>query len=139
MAARATEPVVQIKVAEGGVEVIAPHQADHATAKPDAFRIAGGTIDCLRGFDEFVGLALAVLGGIARRARRRSGGIGRRGFRGLILGAQVAALGDRASDPDQQGHSSRDNVTRYDIPAFDQQSTHEVPDFFWPDRSDFAV
>jgi hypothetical protein len=47
----------------------------------------------------------------------------------LILGAQVAALGDSPSDPDQQGQSRRDNATHYGIPAFDQQSTHEVPDF----------
>ena len=39
--ARAAETVVEIKVAESGIEVVAPQQADHPPAKPNAFRIAG--------------------------------------------------------------------------------------------------
>ena len=60
VAAGAAETIVKIEVAEGGVEVVAPHQADHAAAKPDAFRIAGGAVDRLGRFDEFVRLALAL-------------------------------------------------------------------------------
>ena len=41
MGARAAEAVVKIEMAECGVEVVAPKQADDAAAKPDAFRIAG--------------------------------------------------------------------------------------------------
>src|SRR5262245_37309140 len=64
MAARAAEAVVKVEVAEGGIEVIEPHQADHATAEPDAFGVAGGAIDGLLGLDEFGGLALIVLDGL---------------------------------------------------------------------------
>ena len=35
--ARAAEPVIEIEVAERGVEVVAPHQADRPLAEPDAF------------------------------------------------------------------------------------------------------
>ena len=66
VAAGAAEAVVEIEMAEGGVEIVAPHQAHHAAAEPDAFRVAGRAVDGLRGLDEFVGLALAVLGRIGR-------------------------------------------------------------------------
>ena len=84
MAAGAAEAVVEIEVAEGGVEVVPPHQADHAPAEPDAFRIAGRAVDRLRGLDEFVGLALVVLGGVGRRAGRLR----------LFLRGRGAALGE---------------------------------------------
>ena len=60
------EPVVKIEMPKSGVEIVEPHQADHAAAEPDAFRVSGRAIDGLRGLDEFVGLALIVLGGIGR-------------------------------------------------------------------------
>ena len=41
MAARAAEAVVEVEMAEGGIEIVAPEQVDHAPAQPDAFRIAG--------------------------------------------------------------------------------------------------
>src|SRR5215470_16544958 len=37
--AGAAEAVVKLELAQGGVEVVAPQQADHATAGPDAFRM----------------------------------------------------------------------------------------------------
>src|SRR2546425_3709860 len=39
--AGAAETVVEIEVAEGGVEIIAPHEVHHAATEPDAFRIRG--------------------------------------------------------------------------------------------------
>ena len=93
MAAGAAEPVVEIEMAKGGVEVVAPHQADHAAAEPDAFRVAGRAVDGLRGLDEFVGLALIVLGGI--------GGIGGGG-----LPAWSWALGSRRFGRRRRRHRS---------------------------------
>ena len=79
MAAGAAEPVVEIEVPERGVEVVAPHQANHAAAEPDAFRVSTRAVDGLGRLDEFVGLALVVLGGV--------GGIGGRRLAGLIPGS----------------------------------------------------
>ena len=79
---RATEPVVEIEMAEGGVHVIAPEQPDHAPAEPDALRIAAGAADRATGFREFVDLPLGVLGGISSFV----GG-------GLVATLLVAALG----------------------------------------------
>ena len=64
MAAGAAEPVVEVEVAEGGIEVVPPHQADHAAAEPDAFGVAGRAVDGLLGLGEFVGFALVVLGAV---------------------------------------------------------------------------
>jgi hypothetical protein len=64
VAAGAAESVIEIEMPESGVEVVKPHQAYDTAAKPNAFRVTGGTIDGLRGFGEFIGFALAVLGGI---------------------------------------------------------------------------
>src|SRR5947209_13666043 len=89
--------VVQIEMAEGGVEIVAPHQDHHAAAEPDAFRVSGRAIDGLRRLDEFIGLALIVFGRISRSSR-----VGGSRLAGLILGAKVAALGERASETDQQ-------------------------------------
>ena len=57
-------------MAEGGVEVVAPEQADHATAQPDAFRIAGRTGQQPRRLGNFVDLFLAFLGGVSGRLLR---------------------------------------------------------------------
>ncbi len=134
VAARAAEAVIKVEVTEGGVEIVTPHQPDHAPAKPDAFRVAGRTVDRLRRFDEFVGLALVVLGGIARRGGGRGARIG--GWRfALILGAQITALGESASDSKGQQQASCSYATHDGSFALDQQSTHEVPDYLWPSRS----
>ena len=73
MAARAAKPVVKVEVAESGIEIVAPHQADHPAAEPDAFGVAGRAIDGLGGLGKFVGLALVVLGGSAALAARLAG------------------------------------------------------------------
>ena len=41
MAAGAAEAIIEIEMAEGGVEIVAPHQHDDAPTEPDAFRISG--------------------------------------------------------------------------------------------------
>ncbi len=67
MTARTTEPVIEIQMSEGGVEIVPPHQHHDAAAEPNAFWIAGRTVDGLRGFRELIGLALVVLlGGVGR-------------------------------------------------------------------------
>jgi hypothetical protein len=103
MSAGAAEPVVKIEMAKGGVQVVAPHQANDAPAKPNTFRVSGGTVDRLRRFDEFIGPALAVLGGIGR-----TGG----SLAGLIRGGGGAALGDRASDTDDECKPGGGKVTQ---------------------------
>ncbi len=54
MRARAAETVVEVEVAEGGVEVVAPQQADHAAAEPDAFRVAGRPVEQARRLGDLV-------------------------------------------------------------------------------------
>jgi hypothetical protein len=126
VAAGAAETVVQIEMPERGVEIVEPHQADHAAAEPDAFRIAGGAVDDLRGLDEFIGLALVVLGGI--------GGCGRRRFAGLVLGVNVAALGERATDTEQKGKPGSGEMGQNRILKLNHPSTHRFPDLL-PARS----
>lgn len=92
MAARAAETVIEIEMAESGVEVVHPHQADHAAAEPDAFRIAGRAVDGLGCFRKFVGLALVFLGGIG------VGGV----VLALILRVGIAALGEGAAGREHQ-------------------------------------
>lgn len=109
VAAGAAETIVKIEVAEGGVEVVAPHQADHAAAKPDAFRIAGGAVDRLGRFDEFVRLALAFLGG-------GFGGCGRllTLLRLVLLRALLfAALGGGGGDAEQKRRGDRQSAQRH--------------------------
>ena len=69
MAARAAEPVVEIEVAESGIEVVAPQQADHPPAKPDAFGVAGRSVEDALGLGEFVDF-LGFLGGVQTSGRR---------------------------------------------------------------------
>ena len=67
MGARAAKPVVKVEMAEGGVEVVPPEQADHPAAEPDAFRVAGRAGQQARGFGDLVDLLLAFLGGFGGR------------------------------------------------------------------------
>ncbi len=64
MGARAPEAVVKIEVAKGSIEVVAPQQGDHATAKPYALRIAGRAGEDTRGLGDFVDLFLGFFGGV---------------------------------------------------------------------------
>lgn len=116
--AGATEPFVEVEVAECCIEVVAPHQSDHAPAEPNAFRVSGGAVDRLRGFHEFVSLALAVLGGF-------SGG---RLLGSRVLSAEVTAL--RASCPDahKQGQGRNGDVLKNCNSKPGTNLTHEIPD-----------
>ena len=62
MSAGATEPVVEVEVAKGGIEIIAPEQADHPPAEPQTFRVGGRPAQELLGLGEFVELLLIILG-----------------------------------------------------------------------------
>ena len=117
MAAGASEPLIEIEMAERGVEIVAPHQADYSPTKPDAFRISGGAVDRLRRFDELIGLALAVPGGIP-------GGLLWGGF----LGAAIAALGDGCPDPDKQGEGRNGDALKNCNSKPGTNPTHEIPD-----------
>ncbi|MBS0528803.1 MAG: hypothetical protein JSS22_05365 [Proteobacteria bacterium] len=124
--ARAAKPIVQIEMAKGGVQVIAPHQDNHATAEPDAFRVSSGTVDGVLSFNEFVGFALAVLGGVSRSSR-----VGCRRFC-LILGAKIAALCNRSTNAEQQREPGDGKTTENRFLEPKQHSTHKVPDSCCP-------
>jgi hypothetical protein len=99
MSARTAEPVIQVEVPESGIQVIAPHQADHPTSEPDAFGVSGRAVNGLSGFHELGCLALAV----ACRGGRSFRCIGLLLLFRLILGAQISTLGDRGTNADQEG------------------------------------
>ncbi len=75
MGARAAEAVVEIEVTKRGIEVVAPQQANHPPAKPNAFRIAGRAaqrllrfgilIDLLAFFGRFLACRGGLIGGLA--------------------------------------------------------------------------
>jgi len=119
--AGAAEPVVEIEVPESGVEIVPPHQAHHPAAEPDAFRVAGRAVNDLGGLDEFIGLALVVLGGV--------GGIGGRGLAGLI-GGGGAALGENAAGSDQEREACNGNMAQNRNSWIKHPSTHTFPDMF---------
>ena len=75
MAARAAEAVVKVEMAEGGIEIVAPQQADHPAAEPDAFGIARRTAQRLLRFGEFVDL-LRLLGWLLAVRRGLIGRLG---------------------------------------------------------------
>jgi hypothetical protein len=119
VAAGAAKPVVEIKVAESGIEVITPHQADDPPAQPDAFRVARRAVDNLSRFGEFVCFALAVPG----RVRR----IGR-GFAGSILGGRRSTLSDGGANADHKcqpgdGEETQDRNLKLKHPL-----THKFPE-----------
>jgi hypothetical protein len=122
VAAGAAEPVIEIEMPERGVEVVAPHQADHAAAEPDTFRVAGRAIEDLLRLDEFVGLALIVLG--------RIGGVcgGSLSLSVLALIAVVTALGKNAGGTDQDGEAGNGEAEQNRILDQKQPSAHKFPD-----------
>lgn len=60
VAGRTAEPVVKVKVTEGGVEIVAPQEADHTRSKPKTFGVRGRTAKDLLGLDVHVNLLTAV-------------------------------------------------------------------------------
>ncbi len=118
MAAGAAEPFIEIEMAERGIEVVAPHQPDHAPSEPDAFRISCGAIDRLRGLNELVGLALAILGRICW------GGL----LGGCVLSPEIATLRDGGPDPDKQCKRRNGNSLKNGNSKPGTNQTHEIPD-----------
>jgi hypothetical protein len=125
MAARTAKPVVKVEMAKRRVEVVAPHQDYDPATKPDAFRISSGAADGLLRLDEFVGFTLIVFGRIGRR-----GGICSRRLARLVLGPEVTALGNRASNTDQQCKPGNGEVAQDRILKLKHPSTHKFPDLF---------
>ena len=85
------ETVVKIEVAESGIEIVAPEQADHAPAEPHAFRIAGRSVNRMLRFGVFVDL-LGFFGGILA------------GWRLLRSGVRVTALRHSRMDEGAYGN-----------------------------------
>ncbi|EKS40419.1 hypothetical protein HMPREF9696_00870 [Afipia clevelandensis ATCC 49720] len=104
-------------MAERGIEIVAPHQADHTPSQPDAFRVSGGAVDGLRGFDEFVRFALAFLGRIAGRL-----------FGSVILGPEIATLRNSGPDSDKESESRNGNPLKNRNSNSVTNPTHEIPD-----------
>jgi hypothetical protein len=123
MAARATKTVIEIEVTKGGVEIVKPHQAHHATTEPDTFGIARRPVYRLRGLDEFIRLALVFLGGVGSLGRIRGPRLAV-----LVLGVNIAALGKGASDTDQQDEPGDGKVAHERMLKLKHPSTHKFPD-----------
>ncbi len=106
MAAWTAEPVIQVEMAESRVEIVAPEQADHAAAEPNAFRIAGRSVDEALGFGKFVDL-LRLFGGCPERA----GAFWSGGFASRALSKGGRAAGERGGrkEPDA-AHQSAGNA-----------------------------
>lgn len=116
VAAWASKPVVKVEVAEGGIEVVTPHQANNPPAQPHAFGISGRAVDRLRGFHELVGLALAVFGSVRR------GLLG-----GCVLCPEITALRDSGSDTDEQGQNRSSDPLKHCNSKPGTNPTHEIP------------
>jgi hypothetical protein len=90
MAARAAETVVEVEVPERGVEIVPPQQADHPVAEPDAFGIAGRTVERVLRLGIFVDFLALVRGGRSRGCW-------------LVARAWRSALSERANGNDETG------------------------------------
>jgi hypothetical protein len=102
MSGRTAEPVVQIEMAEGGIEVVAPEQADDPPAEPNAFGIAGRPIENALGLGEFVDF-LGFFGGIGGCRGRL---IRRLGFRRLGRGDRDNASDTGEGETDRQAKTA---------------------------------
>jgi hypothetical protein len=63
--------IVEVEMAEGGIHVIPPQQADDAAPEPNAFRVAGRSLDQSSGFGKLVGSSQNFFGGICNLRRGR--------------------------------------------------------------------
>jgi len=91
---RAIESIIKVEVAKCGVEIVAPQQADHASPKPDALRLAGRTRQEPCGFGELVDLLFIIFRALARLG----------GGRFLLLGRLVFPAGN---GPRPHSHNDR--------------------------------
>ena len=123
--ARTAKAIVQIEVAQGGVDVVQPHQAHHTAAEPDAFGVAGRAIDGLRRLGEFVGLALVVLGPV-RRLRR----VGIAGLPDWSWARLSPLWATAVTEPDQQYKGGADKGVPNDgFLQLKHPTTHKFPDW----------
>lgn len=123
VATRTAETIIEVEMTECGIQIISPHQAYHAPSEPDTFWIARRSIDCLGGFHELGGFALAVPGRCCGCFRRVWLLLLR-----LILGAQIATLGNRGSDSDQKRSTRHRHTTHGHTAESGEKTTHKVPD-----------
>src|SRR5208282_4348467 len=65
------ESIVEVEMAEGGVEIVAPEQTDHAAAEPYAFGMARRPVQRLLRFGKLVDLLRLFAGFLARSGSRR--------------------------------------------------------------------
>lgn len=104
---------------KGGIEIVEPHQPNHAAAEPDALRIPSRSADRLRGLGEFIRLVLIVflgrLCGILRRLAL------------LIRRVGVAALRGGVSNTNQESKSDDGELAQNRILKLKQPSTHKFP------------
>lgn len=109
MGGGASEAIVKIKMAEGGVQIVAPKQADDPAAQPYTFRIARGTIYGLLSlgkFIDFLCLFLTV------------------GGRGLVGRLGIIALGESGRDEDRGRSTQCDRYAEHTM-------EHGSLKFFW--------
>jgi hypothetical protein len=118
MAARTAEPVVQVKVAKSGIEIVTPHQSNDAPTEPNTFGVAGWAVDGLGGFGELVGSALIVASGIGRTGRR---------FGGLIGGCGCPTLGKCGANAEDQRQPGNDQITQSRNMPMKYSLMHEFP------------
>jgi hypothetical protein len=111
------EAIVEIEMAKGGIEVVAPYQANHAAAEPNAFRVAGWSADDLGGFGHLGGLALVFLVGFGRAGALLA----------LILGVIVAALGKGMSTTKQENKHGNRKIAQEPVRRW-KHSTHKFSD-----------
>jgi hypothetical protein len=90
MCARASEAIIEVEVAKGGIEVVTPEQACDAPSEPDAFGVSGRAAQCTRSFREIVSTALVLARGIVRLL--------------LLGGFRITALRGNGRDRRRQDH-----------------------------------
>ena len=117
MPAGAPEPIVEVEVPEGGIEVVMRNQNHGAAAEPDAFGVAGRAVDGLGRLGEFVGLALGILGGL------RGGG-----WLGLVVGMVFPALGEGTAARKQQDSNGNSEMPQKPELGLKHPPTHKFPD-----------
>ena len=99
MGARTAEAVVKVEMAKGGIEIVAPQQADDAAAEPDAFGIARRPGERMLRFGKFIDL-LGLFGRLLTRCRRLVGRLG------------VVALGESRTGWNEYGRSDQERGAR---------------------------
>jgi len=118
VAARAAKAVVQLEVAECGIEIISKDEPNDPTPDPDAFAVAGWPVNDLCGLGVFVRLALVLPPVFRSICRRCCGGLA------LVLGVQIPTLGSGAADAEQDRERGGGKVPQNRISKL-KPSTHK--------------